>query len=243
MDPYRMLGVDRGCTREHVKAAFRAKVRVAHPDRGGDELEFINFCTAYKQLLSEIPRTQSKQNPARALAKTKTTKRPAWAEQSDQGGALAADRNERPPAPPDLRWQADLVLPADVGRDGRPAPPPDPEWQAEFVLHDERPTSTRPQQPPNPNWQPDVVLLDGQAALDSKSPAGAPETYRSLFERLAARSAGDKSVNWQSPWVRTIGILIFAALIAGNIWLCWIAWNDEPGSAARNPAPQGSHAR
>jgi hypothetical protein len=247
MDPYRNLGVDRGCTREDVKAAFRAKVRIAHPDRGGDELEFINFCTAYKQLLSEIPRTQSKQNPARAATKTKTTKRPAWAEQTDQRAAPAPDRNERQVAPPDLRWQADLVLPADVGRDGRPAPPPDPEWQAEFVLHDARPANTRPPQPPDPNWQPDVVLLDGQSAHDSKSAAresaGAPEIYRSLFERLAARSSGEKSVDWQSPWVRTIGVLIFAALVAGNIWLCWIAWNDEPGSAARSPASQGRHAR
>ena len=53
MDPYVTLGVRRNCTRDQVKAAFRAKVRIAHPDRGGDEQAFIALCAAYKQVLQE----------------------------------------------------------------------------------------------------------------------------------------------------------------------------------------------
>ena len=53
MDPYEILGVPRGCTREQVKEAFRARVRRAHPDRGGDEAAFIELCAAYRDILAE----------------------------------------------------------------------------------------------------------------------------------------------------------------------------------------------
>ena len=58
MDPYRILGVARDCTRDDVKAAFRAKVWNAHPDRGGDEQAFIELCAAYKRLLKIVPSTR-----------------------------------------------------------------------------------------------------------------------------------------------------------------------------------------
>ena len=48
VDPYQTLEVERGCSREDVTAAFRAKVWAAHPDRGGDEQSFIELCSAYK---------------------------------------------------------------------------------------------------------------------------------------------------------------------------------------------------
>jgi DnaJ domain len=247
MDPYRTLGVARGCTREEVKAAFRAKVRLAHPDRGGDEQAFINFCAAYKQLLKDLPPGRSTKDRARAAGTKRTAKRPAPEEQPRQGAAQNPDRNQRPPAPPCEDWNPDLVLSADVGRDGRPAPPPDPKWQADLVVQDEMRPDSRPAQPPDPNWQPDVVLLDGLAAHDSANAAGEPgssaDAYRSLFERMAARSTNENTLNWQSPWIRTIGILILAALVAGNIWLCWIAWNDEPDTAARVPALRRDPAR
>ena len=56
MDPYRTLGVPRGCTREEVKAAFRARVPLAHPDRGGDELTFIDLRRAYERILADLDR-------------------------------------------------------------------------------------------------------------------------------------------------------------------------------------------
>ncbi len=141
-----------------------------------------------------------------------------------------------------------MVLTADVGRDRGPAPPPDPEWQADFVLLDENSANIRPPQPPDPNWQPDVVLLDGRAIGDSGDAAGTrtgeEENFRSLFERMAARSNEENRVNWQSPWIRAIGIVVLAALLAGNIWwLCWIAWNDNPTPAARAPAERATPAR
>ena len=53
MDPYQMLGVSRGCTPEEVKAAFRAMVPSVHPDRGGEDLTFIQIHAAYEQVLAE----------------------------------------------------------------------------------------------------------------------------------------------------------------------------------------------
>jgi hypothetical protein len=54
MDPYLALGVPRGCSRQEVKAAFRARVRYAHPDRGGEVLLFVQLRTAYEQILAEL---------------------------------------------------------------------------------------------------------------------------------------------------------------------------------------------
>src|SRR5262249_54905745 len=56
MDPYRILRVERGCTREEVKEAFRAKVVCAHPDRGGEQLTFVQLRAAYEQILRELDR-------------------------------------------------------------------------------------------------------------------------------------------------------------------------------------------
>jgi hypothetical protein len=56
MDPYRTLGVPRGCTREEVKEAFRARVPSAHPDRGGDHLTFIHLRAAYEQIMADLDR-------------------------------------------------------------------------------------------------------------------------------------------------------------------------------------------
>jgi DnaJ domain len=56
MDPYRTLGVPRGCSRDDVKAAFRARVPLAHPDHGGDEFTFIQLRAAYEQILRDLDR-------------------------------------------------------------------------------------------------------------------------------------------------------------------------------------------
>ena len=56
MDPYRTLGVPRGCSREAVKEAFRAKVPLAHPDRGGEDVTFIELRAAYERILRELDR-------------------------------------------------------------------------------------------------------------------------------------------------------------------------------------------
>ena len=57
MDPYQILGIARGCTRDEVRAAFRARAWHAHPDRGGDEQPFIELWRGvYKQVLGELGR-------------------------------------------------------------------------------------------------------------------------------------------------------------------------------------------
>ncbi len=46
-DPYLVLGVGRAAEPGAIKAAYRFKVRGAHPDRGGDPEEFISVVRAF----------------------------------------------------------------------------------------------------------------------------------------------------------------------------------------------------
>ena len=43
MDPYEILGVAKGCTRQEVREAFLVKARSAHPDHGGDDASFARL--------------------------------------------------------------------------------------------------------------------------------------------------------------------------------------------------------
>lgn len=51
-DPYEILGLSPGATQQAVKAAYRQKVQLAHPDRGGDPEDFILVVRAF-DLLSD----------------------------------------------------------------------------------------------------------------------------------------------------------------------------------------------
>jgi curved DNA-binding protein CbpA len=46
-DPYAVLGIGRTAEHGAIKAAYRLKVRGAHPDRGGDPEEFIAIVKAF----------------------------------------------------------------------------------------------------------------------------------------------------------------------------------------------------
>jgi curved DNA-binding protein CbpA len=46
-DPYALLGVARSASPGSIKAAYRQRVRRAHPDRGGDAVEFIAIVRAF----------------------------------------------------------------------------------------------------------------------------------------------------------------------------------------------------
>ncbi len=46
-DPYAVLGVTRAATAATLKAAYRAKVQIFHPDRGGDPEAFIVLARAF----------------------------------------------------------------------------------------------------------------------------------------------------------------------------------------------------
>jgi hypothetical protein len=56
MDPYVILGVPKGCTRDEVSKAFRTLVRYAHPDHGGGDRSFLEIRAAYEQILEELDR-------------------------------------------------------------------------------------------------------------------------------------------------------------------------------------------
>jgi hypothetical protein len=231
MDPYSTLGVERGCSRADLKSAFRAKVWHAHPDRGGDQQAFIEFCSAYKQLLKEVPPGPSKRKPPRPAENTVPPGTPSPKEPPRTVSPRKIDRTGRRPNPSTASWEPDLILHADVGRDGQPAPPPDPQWQADLILIDEMRAQNRPERPLDPNWAPDVVLLDETAEAASGKTAEAPDSYQSLFQQISARANPDKKENWEVKVLRVIGILLFVAMIVGTVWLCYVAWSFDPKSA------------
>jgi DnaJ domain len=224
MNPYNTLGIERGCTRDEVKTAFRAKAWHAHPDRGGDQQAFIECCNAYKQILREMPPRPREPKPAPAARRAQPPKPPKPKESPGRDRPRKPDRNRVRPTSPVANWTPDLVLTEDVGRDGQPAPPPDPQWRADLVLDGDECADSRSAQPRDPNWRPDFVLRDETAEATS-------DDYRSLFQRISARSNQDDSDSWAFILIRAIGILIFVALIAATIWLGWVAWTFDPTKA------------
>jgi curved DNA-binding protein CbpA len=115
MDPYEILGVPRNCSRKVAKAAFRARVRTAHPDRGGDIPEFIRLRQAYEQIMKNL----------------------------DRAGTAPDEFPERPPEmarshrPADPNWDPEFVVRDEPLPRVEPPHPPDPNWKADFVLDDE----------------------------------------------------------------------------------------------------------
>jgi len=54
MDPYRILGLDAGASKEDIKKAYRTLAKKYHPDmNGGDDAKFKEVNEAYSQLTSE----------------------------------------------------------------------------------------------------------------------------------------------------------------------------------------------
>jgi DnaJ domain len=152
MDPYQILGVPRGCTREEVKRAFRATAWRAHPDRGGEDGSFIRLLSAYRQILDELDRNPrpSAPNPARA------------------------PRKARPPVPPGRRWNTGFGARSEAPGKNPSTRPPDPDWEPDLVIRDEGPPGPRAPIPPGPrvarifyvSW-----LRQGPARADGGKPA------------------------------------------------------------------------
>jgi curved DNA-binding protein CbpA len=125
MGPYEILGVPRDCTRAEAKEAFRARVRRAHPDRGGDVPAFIRLRTAYEQILAELERNpEPKPDPV-----------------------ARASRPDRAARPPDPDWDPELVVLDETPRGDRPPRPFDLDWEPEVVLLDEDLQSGRSDEP------------------------------------------------------------------------------------------------
>lgn len=55
-DPYETLGIPRAADAAIIKSAYRQRVRVAHPDRGGDADEFIAVVAAFGVLSDPVAR-------------------------------------------------------------------------------------------------------------------------------------------------------------------------------------------
>lgn len=56
IDPYSMLGLERDADDTAIKAAYRKKVKSAHPDTGGDPDEFGRITTSYDLLKDPVRR-------------------------------------------------------------------------------------------------------------------------------------------------------------------------------------------
>lgn len=57
-DYYKMLGVDKGASKEEIKQAFRKLAHQHHPDKGGDEKKFKEINEAYSVLSNDEKRRQ-----------------------------------------------------------------------------------------------------------------------------------------------------------------------------------------
>ena len=221
MDPYQILGVARGCTRDEVKEAFRARAWHAHPDRGGDEQPFIELCGAYKQILAELvqaPRMGSfKRRNASGDARGRKPARPG-----NRGGRPAGQPEpvDRPPSPPRPDWEPDLVLDGE-GRSVAPSKPADPDWEPELILVDE-PPELPDEAPP--------------------APGDLERGYASWIRRFSDRAARGESF-WESSLAQSIGMLILVAFLAANLWLCWAVWVPDPNDEALPAEPQTATAK
>jgi hypothetical protein len=215
-------------------AAFRDKVWLAHPDRGGDEQAFIELCSAYHSVLKDARPKERGRREAPAARISRPPGRPAPVETGIPKRPRNPDRKDRGPKSPDANWEPDLILSADIGRNGQPAPLPDPAWGPDLILADEAASDRRTSHAPDPNWNPDVVLNDesvvdetGELAADSP---GSPEAYRSLFQRISAGPQEDADEGFVAGLVqvmRALLIIIFVAWIVGTIWLCKVLWDDS----------------
>jgi hypothetical protein len=222
-------------------AAFRDKVWLAHPDRGGEEQAFIDLCSAYHAILKEVRPSARARRPAAAGRIARPPGRPAPEEARIPKRPGKPDPKERRPRPPDSNWAPDLILGDNVGRNGQPAPPADPTWKPEFILTDEATSDRRLSQPPDPNWKPDVVLNEETIGLrEGEESASAPASgtaFRLLFQRIAT---GPRPVRVEglsadlNQLLKAVLIVIFMASIVGTIWLGWVLWNesDETGPGA-----------
>ena len=55
---YEILGVSRNATTQEIQAAYRKRCLETHPDKGGNEIDFLNVRKGYKILSDTTKRVQ-----------------------------------------------------------------------------------------------------------------------------------------------------------------------------------------
>jgi hypothetical protein len=78
-DPYEILGVKRGASRDEIRAAFRRKAKELHPDHGGPNEEMVELNTAYAFILNQMKEeAKRQQNEEAKQRQTGGTGEGAW---------------------------------------------------------------------------------------------------------------------------------------------------------------------
>lgn len=69
MDPYEILGVERGANENEIEEAYKDRVKEAHPDLGGSSEDFIEVKEAYESICEDNVDDMNLSRPGRLVYK------------------------------------------------------------------------------------------------------------------------------------------------------------------------------
>lgn len=98
MDPWKILGVEKGASKEVIQKAYREKVRKHHPDMGGDDWAFHQVQEAY-ETLTDPEKAKKKRQPQKRPSSSSGSARP------DPGGRDAKNQSANRQRQPDQQTQ------------------------------------------------------------------------------------------------------------------------------------------
>lgn len=213
IDPYRTLGVERGCTHEEVREAFRARVMAVHPDRGGEELRFVQLRAAYEEIVGHLDR--------RALVRASANRGPAAPGAGRTGPSDT--RRARRGAAEDIQYLGDVH---DRGPSGHAVgirflpDRPDPGATREQYLAWFDRVSTVAQRRKPPRWWRSAqflavgLLLWAFACIPMTAIWSMVYTIPEIV-RISERSGQQAEVLWQFV------VLSYAAALPACVWAAW----------------------
>ena len=211
MDPYQVLGVSRRCGPEELKEAFRTKALFAHPDRGGDDGDFIRLRQAYDQIVSELKR------------------KPSPSTGSSWGDTHSGFHRQEP----DPNWEPDLIVLDEPLPRVRPGRPPEPGWEPDLIGRDEPLPRIRPPRPPDANWKPDLIVGEGDTGhgpVPPLSPDHGPvaEQYVGWLRGVVMRSETEAPTDTREGWYALAGLTVLASVVILGIWMASPSETDKP---------------
>ena len=56
MDHYSILGISKIASKNEIKTAYRKKTKILHPDKGGNQDQFVELNNSYNILIDDIKR-------------------------------------------------------------------------------------------------------------------------------------------------------------------------------------------